>query len=421
MLTMDISRPELALARQRKRLIIGVVVGALSLIAGIAVLRLEPAVPSLAKAAVWTDTVKRGSLTIEVRGPGILVPKLIRWISAETPARVERLVAKPGTQVSKDTVILELSNPEVQDALLAARAAVTAARADLSAQQTQLQSQLLDQRANVAQVKADLASASLQSEAEADLQKKGVIPAITFQRTELTREQLKLKLSIEQERMENFARTIEAQLAASRARLAQLDNTLQLRQRQADALMVKAGMNGVLQLVAVEEGQQVSAGLNLARVAQPDSLMAELRVPETQAKDISIDLPVRVDTRNGVIAGRVTRIDPAVQAGTVLVDVELIGELPDGARPDLSVDGVIEVAQLKDVLYVGRPASGQPLSAISLFRLRKDDSSLAERTQVRLGRASVSVIEITSGLELGDQVVLSDTSEMDRYDKVRLR
>lgn len=418
---MDISRPELALARRRKRLIIGVVVGALSLIAGIALLRLEPAVPSLAKAAVWTDTVKRGSLTIEVRGPGILVPKLIRWISAETPARVERLVAKPGTEVSAETVILELSNPEVQDALLAARAAVTAARADLSAQQTQLQSQLLDQRANVAQVKADLASASLQSEAEADLQKKGVIPAITFQRTELTREQLKLKLGIEQERMANFARTIDAQLAASRARLAQLDNTLQLRQRQADALMVKAGMNGVLQLVAVEEGQQVSAGLNLARVAQPDSLMAELRVPETQAKDISIDLPVRVDTRNGVIAGRVTRIDPAVQAGTVLVDVELIGKLPDGARPDLSVDGVIEIAQLKDVLYVGRPASGQPLSAISLFRLRKDDTSLAERTQVRLGRASVSVIEIASGLEVGDQVVLSDTSEMDRYDKVRLR
>ena len=418
---MDISRPELALARRRKRLIIGVVVGALSLIAGIALLRLEPAVPSLAKAAVWTDTVKRGSLTIEVRGPGILVPKLIRWISAETPARVERLITKPGTTVEVDTVILELSNPEVQDALLAARAAVTAARADLSAQQTQLQSQLLDQRANVAQVQADLASASLQSEAEADLRKKGVIPAITYQRTELNREQLKLKLSIEKERMQNFARTIEAQLAASRARLAQLDNTLQLRQRQADALMVKAGMSGVLQLVAVEEGQQVTAGLNLARVAQPDSLMAELRVPETQAKDITVGLAVRVDTRNGLIAGRVARIDPAVQAGTVLVDVDLSGKMPDGARPDLSVDGVIEIAQLKDVLYVGRPASGQPLSAISLFKLRKDDTSMAERTQVMLGRASVSVIEITSGLEVGDQVVLSDTSEMDRYDKVRLR
>ena len=418
---MDISRPELALARRRKRLIIGVVVGALSLIAGIALLRLEPAVPSLAKAAVWTDTVKRGSLTIEVRGPGILVPKLIRWISAETPARVERLITKPGTTVDVDTVILELSNPEVQDALLAARAAVTAARADLSAQQTQLQSQLLDQRANVAQVQADLASASLQSEAEADLRKKGVIPAITYQRTELNREQLKLKLSIEKERMQNFARTIEAQLAASRARLAQLDNTLQLRQRQADALMVKAGMSGVLQLVAVEEGQQVTAGLNLARVAQPDSLMAELRVPETQAKDITVGLAVRVDTRNGLIAGRVARIDPAVQAGTVLVDVDLSGKMPDGARPDLSVDGVIEIAQLKDVLYVGRPASGQPLSAISLFKLRKDDTSMAERTQVMLGRASVSVIEITSGLDVGDQVVLSDTSEMDRYDKVRLR
>jgi len=418
---MDISRPEFAQIRRRKRLIIGTVVGILVAIAAYALWRMEPAAPTLEKSAVWTDTVKRGALTIEVRGPGTLVPKSIRWISAETAARVERIVLKPGAIVQADSVILELSNPEVQDALLAARAAVTAARADLSAQQTQLNSQLLDQRAGAAQVGADLASANLQAEAEKDLVEKGVIPAITYKRTELNRDQLKLKVQIELERMQNFARTIDAQLAASRARLAQLDNTLQLRLRQADALQVKAGIAGVLQQIAVEEGQQVSAGLNIARVARPDLLMAQLKVPETQAKDISIGLIAKIDTRNGIVSGTVARIDPAVQAGTVQVDIELTGDLPVGARPDLSVDGVIEIASLSDVLYVGRPATGQPQSTISLFKLRKADLSQADRTQVRLGRASVSVIEVTSGLNVGDQVILSDTSDYDRFQRVRLK
>ncbi len=418
---MDITRPEFAQTRRRKRLMIGTAVGILVAVSAYALWRMEPAAPTLEKSAVWTDTVKRGALTIEVRGPGTLVPKSIRWISAETAARVERIVLKPGAIVQADSVILELSNPEVQDALLAARAAVTAARADLSAQQTQLNSQLLDQRAGAAQVGADLASANLQAEAEKDLVEKGVIPAITYKRTELNRDQLKLKVQIELERMQNFARTIDAQLAASRARLAQLDNTLQLRLRQANALQVKAGIAGVLQQIAVEEGQQVSAGLNIARVARPDLLMAQLKVPETQAKDISIGLIAKIDTRNGIVSGTVARIDPAVQAGTVQVDVELTGDLPVGARPDLSVDGVIEIASLSDVLYVGRPATGQPQSTISLFKLRKADLSQADRTQVHLGRASVSVIEVTSGLNVGDQVILSDTSDYDRFQRVRLK
>ena len=418
---MDISRPEFAQTRRRKRLMIGAAVGILFAIVAYALWRMEPAAPTLEKSAVWTDTVKRGALTIEVRGPGVLVPKSIRWISAETAARVERIVLKPGANVLPDSVILELSNPEVQDALLAARAEVTAARADLSAQQTGLNSQLLDQRAGAAQVQADLASANLQAEAEKDLVEKGVIPAITYKRTELSRDQLKLRVQIELERMQNFARTIDAQLAASRARLAQLDNTLQLRLRQADALQVKAGIAGVLQQIAVEEGQQVSAGLNIARVARPDLLMAQLKVPETQAKDISIGLIAKIDTRNGIINGTVARIDPAVQAGTVQVDVELTGDLPVGARPDLSVDGVIEIASLSDVLYVGRPATGQPQSTISLFKLRRGDINQADRTQVRLGRASVSVIEVTGGLNVGDQVILSDTSDYDRFQRVRLK
>jgi HlyD family secretion protein len=418
---MDIQRPELAIARRRKRNIAVAIGTVIFAAAAFAIYRMEPAAPTLEKNSAWIDTVKQGSLTIEVRGPGVLVPKSIRWISAETAARVERIVIKPGAQVQADSVIVELSNPEVQDALLAARAAVTAARADLSAQQTQLNSQLLDQRAGVAQVEADLASSNLQAEAEADLSKKGVIPAITYKRTELNRDQLKLKVQIERERMQNFARTIEAQLSASRARLAQLDNTLNLRERQADALQVKAGIAGVLQQVPLQEGQQVQAGLNLARVAQPGELMAELKVPETQAKDVTVGLKVRVDTRNGIVEGQVTRIDPAVLAGTVQVDVELTSALPEGARPDLSVDGVIEIAKLDNVLYVGRPAKGDPRTQISLFKLRSEDASSADRVNVSLGRASVNVIEVASGLKLGDKVLLSDTSEFDRFERIRIK
>lgn len=419
---MDIARPELAQQRRRKRTI-AITIGALIFAASAyAILRMEPAVPSLEKASVWTDTVKRGDLTIEVRGPGVLVPKSTRWISAETSARVERILIKPGATVSADSVLAELSNPEVQDALLAARAEVTATRADLAAQQAQLQSQLLDSRANLAQVKADLASSSLQAEAEKDLASKGVIPKITYQRTEMSRAQLALKVDIEAERVAQFSKTMDAQLQAARARLAQLDNTLQLRERQAAALQVRAGIDGVLQQITIEEGQQVQAGLNLARVARPDVLIAQLRVPETQAKDVSIGLVVRVDTRNGVIAGRVVRIDPAVKEGTVLVDVDLTGDLPAGARPDLSVDGVIEIAKLANVLYISRPAQGQPLSNTELFRLQDAQSSgYASRTPVRLGRASVSVIEVQSGLNVGDRVILSDTSEVDRFNKIRVR
>ncbi len=418
---MDIARPELAIARRRRKTIYAVI-GAIGLAAmTFFVLRLEPSAPVLEKSSVWTDTVKRGELMIEVRGPGTLVPKTTRWISAETAARVERLVVKPGAIVQADTVILELSNPEVQDAMLAARAALTAARADLSAQEMQLKSQSLDQRANLAQVQADLRSANLQTEAEADLAKKGVIPAITYQRTELARDQLKLKVGIEQERVSAFQANISAQLAAARARLAQLENTANLRNRQAESLKVKSGIAGVLQHLPVQEGQQITAGFNLARVAQPDVLMAELNVPETQAKDVTIGLLVRVDTRNGVVEGKVVRLDPAVENGTVQVDVELIGTLPEGARPDLSVDGVIEIARLSNVLYVGRPNTGQPMTSTTLFRLNPNERNTYLRAPVKLGRASVSSIEVSDGLKEGDVVILSDTNSVDRFDRIRVQ
>lgn len=380
---------------------------------------LDPAAPSVDKASLWTDTVKRGEMLREVRGPGLLVPKEIRWIAADTAARVERIVVRPGAEVGPDTVILELSNPEVIDQALAAEAALAAAEADYTARNATLQSQLLDQRAIQAQVQADFESARLQAEAEAELAAKGIIPSIQFRRSQLNAEQLGGRVAIEAQRIEQFKASLAAQLAADRARIAQLRNAAELRRRQADALQLRAGVMGVLQQVPVQEGQQVAPGTNLARVARPGFLMAELRIPETQIKDVLVGQNVRVDTRNGVIAGQVSRIDPAVQNGAVLVDVELTGELPPGARPDLSVDGIIEIERLPDVLYVGRPAYGQPESDVRLFRI-DPESGLAQRVPVRLGRASVSVIEVQQGLNPGDQIILSDTSQWDDYDRLRI-
>lgn len=416
---MDIQRTDLKQkARQRRMLWIAAGVAA-TIALGVAVASLDPAAPSVSRASLWTDTVKRGEMLREVRGPGTLVPKEIRWIAAETSARVERIVVRPGARVEADTVILELSNPEVIDLQLAAESALKAAEADYTARRMSLESQLLDQRANLAGVEADYESARLQAEAERELAEAGIIPRIQARRSELASEQLKLRLGIEKERIAKFEQTIHAQLAADRARMDQLRNAADLRRRQAEALQVRAGIAGVLQQVPVQEGQQVAPGTNLARVAKPGELMAELRVPETQVKDVMLDQPVRVDTRNGVVAGRVARIDPAVQNGTVLVEVELTGELPASARPDLSVDGTIEIERLADVLYVGRPAYGQPESEVRLFRV-DPDSGIAQRVPVRLGRASVNLIEVVQGLQPGDQIILSDTSQWDEHDRLKL-
>jgi HlyD family secretion protein len=347
------------------------------------------------------------------------VPKEIRWIAAETAARVERIVVKPGAEVQPDTVVLELRNPEVVEAQLAAQSALTAAEADLAAQRMMLESQVLDQRANLAGVEAEFESARLQTEAEAELAAQGIIPKIQYRRSQLTSDRLKIRLEIEKERVAKFGETMRAQLAAARARTDQLRSTADLRQRQLDGLKVRAGIAGVLQQVPVEEGQQVVAGANLARVARPDVLMAELRNPETQVKDVAIGQSVRVDTRNGLVAGRVIRIDPAVLNGSVLVDVDLEGALPPGARPDLSVDGTNQIERLDDVLYVGRPAYGQPESEVRLFKL-DPATGVALRVPVKLGRASVNLIEIQQGLAPGDQIILSDTSQWDEYDRLRI-
>jgi HlyD family secretion protein len=417
---MDIARPELKQQRQRRRLLIGAVVTLAVLSAGFAVARLEPASPQVDRQSVWIDTVKRGDLLREVRGPGQLVPKEIRWISADSTARVERVLIRPGAIVEPDTLILELRNPEIDDQMLGARAAVEAAKADLEARRISLQSQVLDQQAQIASVQADFEGAKLQAQAEAELNRRGIVSSLQYRQTQLRSDQLAIRLDIEQQRLAMQRRNLDAQMSAENARLAQLENTYTLRERQADGLNVRAGMRGILQVIAVEEGQQVSPGVNLARVAQPDVLRAELRVPETQAKDVKLAQTVRVDTRNGIVPGAVVRIDPAVQNGTVQVDVDLIGPLPPGARPDLSVDGTIEIEKLSDVLYVGRPAFGQAESRTTLFRL-DPETGMAQRVPVELGRASVSLIEVTRGLEAGDQVILSDTSSYDQHDRLRLR
>ena len=416
---MDIRRDDLKQKKRRRQILIGVGIGAALLVATIGVARLKPAAPQVERSSVWLDTVKRGEMLREVRGPGTLVPKEIRWITAETAAHVERIVVKPGAQVQADTVILELSNPEVQEQLASAQSAVSAARADNTAKKMTLENQVLDQKANFAQFQADYESARLEAEAKQELAKKGVIPAIQYQQIQLTAQQRKVRLEIETERMKKFVETVQAQINADAARLGQLETTLALRQRQTDALKLKAGIAGVLQQVPVQEGQQVAAGTNLARVARPDVLRAELRVPETQAKDVTIGQSVKVDTRNGLADGKVERIDPAVSNGTVQVDVELVGDLPPGARPDLSVEGTIQIEKLENVVYVGRPAFGQPNSDVRLFKLNPAEG-IAERVPVRLGRSSVNLIEITKGLNPGDQVVLSDTTAYDAYDRIRL-
>lgn len=416
---MDIVREDLKRKRQQKRWTLSVV-GALGVLAlGLLVATLEPAAPSVDRAALYIDKVTRGDMLLQVRGPGVLVPREIRWISSASDARVDRVLVKPGAQVSPDTILVEMSNPELSQQVEEARAQITAAEADHAALKVQLQSQVLDQRATLASARADYEGARLEAEAQADLAREGIIAAIEFRRAELAAEQLKVRLEVEQERVANVQDSVDAQLRASNTRLEQLRRNLTLREQQLANLNVRAGIEGVLQALEVESGQRVTPGTNIARVARPDELMAELRIAETQAKDIRLEQPVQVDTRNGIVVGRVTRIDPAVRNGTVQVDVEFVDALPPGARPDLSVDGTILIEQLDDVLHVGRPAYGQAGSTLRLFKL-DPESGIAMRIPVELGKVSVNRVQIMNGLQEGDRVVLSDTSQWDDHDRIEL-
>ncbi len=415
---MDIARPGVAQKKKIRR-IIYTGAGLLAvLVITVALSRLEPAAPSVNRATVYIDTVKRGSMLRQVRGPGTLVPEEIRWISARTDGRIERRVL-PGITVQADTILLEMSNPELDQAAMDSEYQLLAAEAEYVDLKVQLQSQLLNQQADAASVRAEYSQAKLQAEADKKLREEGLIGDLIVQLSSVRAKELATRHELEQQRLEMASESVDAQLAARRARVDQFRALAELRHEQVRALKVRAGIDGVLQQVPVEEGQQVTPGTILAKVARPDKLKAELRIAETQAKDIEVGQKATIDTRNGLIQGEVIRVDPAVQEGTVQVDVSLIGPLPKGVRPDLSVDGTVELERLVDILYVGRPAYGQAESTIGLFRILEDGET-AVRVQVQLGRSSVSTIEVVQGLNESDQVILSDTSAWDSYDRIRL-
>jgi HlyD family secretion protein len=417
---MDIARPSNARQKRIKQILyIG---GGLIIVALVSVglSRLKPAAPTVEGGTVWEDTVKRGPMLRQVRGLGTLVPEDIRWIPATTQGRVEKIILRPGTQVTPDDVILELSNPQLEQELQDAQLKLQSAEASLANLRVQVNNDLLNQRATAATVEADFNRAKMQAEMYEALAKDKLIPEIQRRQSEIDAAQLGVRNEIAKEQLASRSDSARAQLAVQQSSVDQAKAILQLRQRQRDELKVRASISGVLQVVPVEVGAQVGPGTNLARVANPARLKAEVKIAETQARDIQVGQRAEIDTRVGFVPGRVTRIDPSVQNGTRTVDVSLDGDLPRGAVPDLSVDGNIELERLNDVLYVGRPAFGQEQSTITLFKVDSDGTG-ANRVQVKLGRNSVNAIEIVSGLNVGDKVILSDMSAWDAFDRVRLR
>jgi HlyD family secretion protein len=416
---MDIQRPSNAAAKRRRRIIFSAL--AVIFIAGVTLglSRLKPAAPTVERSTIWTDQVKRGPMLRQVRGLGTLAPVDIRSISALTDATVERRRILPGTQVKADTIIMDLSDPATEQAAKDAELQLKAAEADYKNLEVTVQSNLLTQRANAATVSADYGDAKTKADIDTQLAKLGVISEQALQSSKGHSEELSTRDQIEKERVAINTKSVTSQLAVQQAKIDELKALYELKKQQLDALHVRAGIDGVLTEVPVVEGQRVVAGTNLAKVVDPNKLKAELKIAETQSKDITFGQPASVDTHNGVIDGTVMRIDPAVINGTVTVDVKLEGKLPAGARPDLSVDGTIDLDRLANVEFVGRPAFGQENSTVSMFKLDADQKG-ATRVTVKLGRSSVNAVEILGGLNEGDQVILSDMSRWDNVDRIRL-
>ncbi len=409
--------------RMRRWLGLAASVAALGLIT-LGLSRLQPAAPAVEKATLYFGTVERGEMLRQVRGNGTLVPEDIRWIPTVNAGRVERILVLPGAAVKADTVLVELSNPEVNQAAFDAEWQLKGAEADSTNLCVQLDSQKLTQEAAVASAQASYRSAKLDAEVNEELARSGLVPALTVRQGQAKADELAKLLEIEQERLKISAAAATAQLAVQGAKVAQSRAQLELKRRQVEALKVRAGMDGVLQRLGdatspLQVGQQLAAGALVGRVANPAKLKAAIKIAETQAKDIQFGQSVEIDTRNGVLPGHVIRIDPAVENGTVTVDVALDAALPKGARPDLSVDGTIQLERLEDVLYVGRPVQGQPDSTVGLFRVA-EGGRVAVRVPVKLGRCSVSTVEIVEGLQLGDRVIVSDMSQWDASNRVRL-
>jgi HlyD family secretion protein len=415
---MDIQRPSNAAAKRRRRILFSALAVIFVAAVTLGLSRLKPAAPTVERSTIWTDTVKRGPMLRQVRGLGTLVPVDIRSISALTDATVERRRILPGTQVKADTIIMDLSNPQTEQEAKDAELQLKAAEADYKNLEVTVQSNLLTQRATAATVGADFSDAKTKAEIDQQLQQLGVISGQAAQSSKAHSEELSTRNEIEKERVAINTKSVTSQLAVQQAKIDELKALYELKKEQLDALHVRAGIDGVLTEVPVVEGQRVTAGTNIAKVVDPNHLKAELKIAETQSKDITFGQPASVDTHNGVIEGTVMRIDPAVINGTVTVDVKLEGHAP-GERPDLSVDGTIDLDRLANVEFVGRPAFGQENSTVSMFKLDQDGKG-ATRVTVKLGRSSVNAVEILGGLNEGDQVILSDMSRWDAVDRIRL-
>jgi HlyD family secretion protein len=417
---MDIARPSNAKKKRIKQAIYAGVGLLAVVLVSVGLSRLKPAAPTVERAVVWPAKVERGPMVRQVRGLGTLTPEDIRWIPATTQGRVEKIILRPGTQVKNGDVILELSNPTLEQQLMDATLKLQAAEAGLSNIKVQLNNDLLAQRAASATIEADFNKAKMQAQMNEALAKDQLVSELVLKQSQGDAQSLEVRNQISKDQLASKADSMRAQLAVQQSLVDQARALLALTKQQQAELKVRAGLDGMLQLVPVEVGQQVAPGTNLARVANPSRLKAEIKIAETQAKDIQVGQKAEVDTRFGIVQGRVARLDPSVQNGTRTVDVTLSGALPNGAVPDLSVDGTIELERLNDVLFMGRPAFGQDQSVVGLFKIGTDGVN-AERVQVKLGRSSVNTIEVLSGLKVGDQVILSDMSAYDAYDRIRLK
>jgi HlyD family secretion protein len=417
---MDIARPRNKRAERLRRALYTAIalIGAGATVVGVS--RLKPAAPMVDGASLWPDTVKRGAMLRQVRGMGSLVPEDLRWVSAPAEGRVERIIVRPGAVVQARTVLLELANPQLEQETQEAQLKLQAAEAALANLRIQLQSDTLAQRSAVAAIETDYQKARMQADMNEALAQRQLVSELVRRQSQLDAEQMKVRQGLAQEQLASRADAGAAQIAVQQSAVDQARAMAALKRRQLDDLQVRAGIDGVLQIVSVDVGQQVAPGGNLARVANPGRLKAEVKIAETQAKDVQIGQRAGIDTRSGIIPGHVSRIDPSVQAGTRTVDVTLDGPLPNGAVPDLSIDGTIELERLDRVLYVGRPAFGQEHGVVSLFKVDATGSA-ATRIPVRLGRSSVDSVEVVDGLAEGDRVILSDMSAWDGFDRIRLK
>lgn len=415
---MDIQRKDVGRRKWIRRISIGAVILIVVPLITWALSRLKPAAPTVERSTVWVDQVKRGPMLRQVRGLGALVAEEPVQIASQFEGRVEKRLL-PGVDVTPETVLLVLSNPDLELSANDYEWQVKQAKAAYEDLKVKLESQKLDQESVVAQQQSAFTQAKLALDRDRELQKLDLKPDLEVKLSEAKYQEVQGRLGNERKRLAILSDSSKAQLDSQTVQIQKLQATYQLKKKQYEQMTIRAGTRGVLKEVNVEVGQRIAPGAVLAKVVQPWRLKAELKIPETQVKDIALGQDADIDTRNGIIKGKVMRIDPAATNGTVTVDVKLVGELPQGARPDLSVDGTIEIERLAEVVYVGRPVFGQPNSQITLFRLEADGKN-ADRVPVKLGRSSVNTIEIVDGLKVGDQVILSDMSTWDAQNRIRL-